>query len=201
MKKTVKLPRRILNEAGIYEKYHLSKLSDYLGPDTVTNAIRSVISKITCTDSPSILLIGDSSTGKTMLACIVAKCALAKNKTAKVVSVENLVAAYKKTFEGDSFNYEYFKSVNILVLDSVEYMYSNELVKQSLYHVLRYREQRNYTTLITSQKPITGIDSLEDLLGRRIIDIFEHGYIVLECPKVPGWKRKNAKRNMRKLDV
>ena len=116
-------------------------------------------------------LFGDTGTGKTTLAMLVSKLALAKGHSVAIYSLPKLLARIRRTFEqadGDSYVafFERLTSVDLLHIDDFGAEKRSDWVLEQLYALVneRYEDQRSImlTTDLT-------VDKLEEQIGERTV--------------------------------
>lgn len=133
-----------------------------------------------------LFLVGANGNGKTMSACLILKEALRQNKTARFITLNQIVAmASDGTYNADirkAFE-EQITQVDFLVIDDITKIYKNTQKTQSTYvdtqldHVLRARCNLNLPTIITSNhsKEET-FKSADEVLTNSFLSLFQEHF-------------------------
>jgi len=127
----------------------------------------------------NLLLVGATGTGKTGLAVCILKARLAQGVPSLFVSVPDLLDKIRATFSGHG-DYtqlmETVKTIDLLVLDDLGAHYATRWAGEKLFQILAYRHDWLLPTVITSDRPLS---ELETTVGRRTLArIVEHGQVV-----------------------
>lgn len=153
----------------------------------------------------SIILAGNYGTGKTHLACAVAKCALNEGYSAQFVTVRQMLRDIRETWKKDARESEAdaikrFTSVDLLVLDEVGAQTGSENEALLLFDVIGERYANMKSTILISNFPVSITDeerddggrTIGDYLGGRILDRFcELGSLVIPFT----WKSYRGSRS------
>jgi len=184
--------RAELSAVGIAEEYHFKTLKDFKGE---VPAVRNYINKFDELGPKGVglFITGPSHTGKSMLAAIVAKAVLARNKPVRVTRIGNLTASM---FDKDN---PYSPFINIistffLVIDGIELVgtsskeeyFVNDGMRAAFSEAVRWRFSSNYPTIITTTLPLeTKNESVETLYGDDVSRIIKSRYGIVECEDNP----------------
>lgn len=129
-------------------------------------------------------LMGDVGTGKTTLAMLISKTALAANRTVAIYSVPRLLARIRRTYDaepgGDSYTSFFRKltSVDLLHLDDLGAEKRSDWVLEQLYAVVNERYESQRAVMVTmnstsegegSGPPVDWMSALEEQIGRRTV--------------------------------
>ena len=117
-------------------------------------------------------LQGDTGTGKTSLAMLASKAALAAGRTVAVYSLPGLLARIRRTFDAEAGEDSYFTffnrlvSVDLLHLDDLGAESRTDWVLEQLYSIIdrRYSDQRSIVVTTNLEEP-----ELFAQLGERIV--------------------------------
>jgi DNA replication protein DnaC len=117
-------------------------------------------------------LMGDTGTGKTTLAMLVSKAALAAGHSVAIYSLPKLLARIRRTYDDEAGEDSYLQffdrltSVDLLHIDDVGAEKRSDWVIEQLYALINERyEQRRSIVLTTNHDR----DKLEDQFGPRIV--------------------------------
>ena len=117
-------------------------------------------------------LMGDVGTGKTTLAMLVSKAALAAGRSAAIYSVPHLLAEIRDTYqaEEDTLSYlNFFRrlvTVDLLQLDDLGAERQTDWVLEQLYSLINQRYEEERSIIVTTN---LAIDALESQLGPRTV--------------------------------
>jgi DNA replication protein DnaC len=124
-------------------------------------------------------LMGDTGTGKTLLAMVVSKEALQQGHSVAIYSMPKLLALIRQTYDsepgGDSYLsfFERLTSVDLLHIDDLGAEKRSDWVLEQLYAIVneRYEDERSMllTMNVDARDPVEGMDELKDQLGPRIV--------------------------------
>lgn len=130
-----------------------------------------------------IWLFGDTGTGKTTLAMLVSKEALAKGHSVAIYSLPKLLARIRRTYDGepggDSYS-AFFKrltSVDLLHIDDFGAEKRSDWVLEQLYALVNERYEDERSVMLTTNLTV---DKLEDQIGRRTVS-----RLTETCEQVP----------------
>lgn len=117
-------------------------------------------------------LYGETGTGKTTLAMLVAKAALAEGRTVAVYGLPELLARIRRTYdadkEADSYTafFDRLVSVELLYLDDLGAEKRTEWVLEQLYAIVNRRYESERSVIVTTNLPH---EQLEDQIGQRTV--------------------------------
>lgn len=130
-----------------------------------------------------IWLFGDTGTGKTTLAMLVSKEAVAKGHSVAIYSLPKLLARIRRTYDsepgGDSYS-AFFKrltSVDLLHIDDFGAEKRSDWVLEQLYALVNERYEDERSIMLTTNLTV---DKLEDQIGRRTVS-----RLTETCEQVP----------------
>lgn len=130
-----------------------------------------------------IWLFGDTGTGKTTLAMLVSKEAVAKGHSVAIYSLPKLLARIRRTYDGepgeDSYS-AFFKrltSVDLLHIDDFGAEKRSDWVLEQLYALVNERYEDERSVMLTTNLTV---DKLEDQIGRRTVS-----RLTETCEQVP----------------
>lgn len=130
-----------------------------------------------------IWLFGDTGTGKTTLAMLISKEALAKGHSVAIYSLPKLLARIRRTYDGepggDSYS-AFFKrltSVDLLHIDDFGAEKRSDWVLEQLYALVNERYEDERSVMLTTNLTV---DKLEDQIGRRTVS-----RLTETCEQVP----------------
>lgn len=114
---------------------------------------------------------GDTGTGKTTLAMLVSKEALAAGHTVAIYSMPRLLAQIRNTFDADSESsyaalFDQLTAVDLLHLDDVGAEQQTEWVLEQLYSIVNERYEEGRAVMITTN---LGIEDLRRQIGERTV--------------------------------
>ncbi len=123
-------------------------------------------------DGEGFWLMGDVGTGKTSLAMLISKQALAAGRTVAIYSVPALLSRIRRTYDADAGEetflrfFERLTSVDLLHLDDLGAERATEWVLEQLYAIINERYEEKRAILLT-----TNLDQaeLEEQIGARSI--------------------------------
>jgi len=161
------VPRRFLREAS-FERKPVCDLDPIVLRDT-----RGFIAQIEANlaDGRGRWFYGDVGTGKTLLAMLISKAALASGRSVAVYSVPRLLAEIKETYEaGSGMSYmQLFGrlcNVDLLHLDDLGAERRTEWVLEQLYSIVNERWQDQRSIVVTTN---LGLDELREQVGWRTV--------------------------------
>jgi len=117
-------------------------------------------------------LFGDTGTGKTTLAMLVSKAALAAGHSVAIYSLPKLLARIRRTYDsepgGDSYLafFERLTSVDLLHIDDLGAEKRSDWVLEQLYALINERYEAQRSVLVTTNLPH---DQLEEQIGARTV--------------------------------
>ncbi len=117
-------------------------------------------------------LFGDTGTGKTTLAMLVSKAALAAGHSVAIYSLPKLLARIRRTYDsepgGDSYLafFERLTSVDLLHIDDLGAEKRSDWVLEQLYALINERYEAQRSVLVTTNLPH---ERLEDQIGARTV--------------------------------
>ncbi|MFL5902066.1 MAG: ATP-binding protein [Solirubrobacterales bacterium] len=117
-------------------------------------------------------LFGDTGTGKTTLAMLVSKAALAKGHSVAIYSLPKLLARIRRTYDsepgGDSYLafFERLTSVDLLHIDDLGAEKRSDWVLEQLYALINERYESQRSVLVTTNLPH---EELEEQIGGRTV--------------------------------
>jgi DNA replication protein DnaC len=117
-------------------------------------------------------LFGDTGTGKTTLAMLVSKEALANGHSVAIYSLPKLLAHIRRTYDvepgGDSYLtfFERLTSVDLLHIDDFGAEKRSDWVLEQLYALVNERYESQRSILLTTN---LGVDKLEEQVGARTV--------------------------------
>lgn len=130
----------------------------------------------------SLVMTGEPGTGKTHLACAVARAVIESyGVPAKFVTVSDMLRCIKETYRRDSDVserdvIERYSRVGLLVVDELGVQIGSEHEKLLLFEVLNARYQELLPTILISN---LSADDLEEFLGHRVMDRYRECGVVL----------------------
>jgi DNA replication protein DnaC len=117
-------------------------------------------------------LFGDTGTGKTTLAMLISKAALAAGHSVAIYSLPKLLARIRRTYDsepgGDSYLafFERLTSVDLLHIDDLGAEKRSDWVLEQLYALINERYEAQRSVLVTTNLPH---DQLEEQIGARTV--------------------------------
>ena len=117
-------------------------------------------------------LMGDTGTGKTTLAMLVSKAALAADRTVAIYSLPKLLARIRRTYDaepgGDSYLglFELLTSVDLLHIDDLGAEKRSDWVLEQLYALVNERYESQRSILVTTN---LNQEELEEQIGPRTV--------------------------------
>lgn len=131
----------------------------------------------------NLITIGRPGTGKTHLACAVARNLLDQRKYVRYITSEDMANeianAWKKADDSESNAIYRFTDTDLLILDEYGLHDQHESRLQLVHKVLYARYDENKPTMLISN---FGLDDLKENLGDRLWSRFQHdGLTVVEC--------------------
>lgn len=126
-------------------------------------------------EGQSLFINGTPGTGKTVLACSLAKKYIREGNFVKFINfpayIMELQCAYRKDTENPFMNAESTaKFHGVLVIDDLGAEKLTDFVKQVIYFIINEREQRCLTTIITSNFSLGDLDShIDSRISSRIV--------------------------------
>jgi DNA replication protein DnaC len=115
-------------------------------------------------------LYGDTGTGKTTLAMLVAKAALEASKSVAVYSLPELLARIRRTYDGDGDSYTTFfdrvVGVDLLYLDDLGAEKRTDWVLEQLYALVNRRYEMERSVMVTTN---LSHEDLEAQIGQRTV--------------------------------
>jgi len=173
-----------LLQCGIPERYAESTLGNYAADlPGQSRALRTATGYVEAFPNrgASMVFCGKPGTGKTHLACAVARCIAERGHTARFETVLSAIRSIKDTYRRDSESSESqaiaaLISPALLVLDEVGAQLGSEHEKILLFEIINERYQECRSTILISNLTIA---ELTTYLGDRAIDRFREGGAVL----------------------
>lgn len=131
----------------------------------------------------NLIMVGRTGTGKTHLACAVARNLLDQRKYARYVTSEDMANeianAWKKADDSESSAIYRYTDLDLLILDEYGLHDQHEKRLELVHKVLYARYDEHKPTMLISN---FGLDVLKENLGDRLWSRFQHdGLIVVEC--------------------
>jgi DNA replication protein DnaC len=117
-------------------------------------------------------LFGDTGTGKTTLAMLISKAALAAGRSVAIYSLPKLLARIRQTYDaepgGDSYLafFERLTAVDLLHIDDLGAEKRSDWVLEQLYALINERYEAERSVLITTNLPH---EELEEQIGQRTV--------------------------------
>ena len=117
-------------------------------------------------------LFGDTGTGKTTLAMLISKAALAAGRSVAIYSLPKLLARIRQTYDaepgGDSYLafFERLTAVDLLHIDDLGAEKRSDWVLEQLYALVNERYEAERSVLITTNLPH---EELEEQIGQRTV--------------------------------
>lgn len=129
------------------------------------------------------IFAGNVGTGKTHLACGIAREVMRHGYTALFVTVSEAIRAVRSTWRRDAERSEEqvlreFTAVDLLILDEVGVQFGTEAEQVTLFEIINRRYAHLRPTLILSNLPVqsdSGGPTLRDYLGERAFDRLREG--------------------------
>lgn len=124
-------------------------------------------------DSPSLILCGHAGSGKTHLACAIARHIIVNHgSSALFMKTAQAVRRVKETYSRDSKVSEQeaingFRSPDLLILDEVGVQFGSDAEKNILFEIVNERYEAMKPTILISNLAIT---ALTDYVGERVVD-------------------------------
>lgn len=177
----------LFDGAAIPPRYRQHSLDTYQVTSAEQRAAlgicRDYVSDIrkTVSTGANLLFIGTVGTGKTHLACGIARAFLNAGRTAKYIRVADLIAMVRETWRPDSKRseravYRELCAVDLLVLDEVGVQAGSENEQQILFNVINKRNEEMRPMILLSNLTVPKI---REMLGERSHDrIHENGKTV-----------------------
>lgn len=171
-----------LSSSGIPKRFRRATLEQYQHSSKAAENAHKFLSRYAETfterleSGDSVLLYGNPGTGKTHLACAVARSAMEQRYTARYVTAYECVGDFKASWsskaECERDILDRFTAVDLLVIDEVGVQFGSEAEKMLLFNVIdrRYAEMRP-TIAISNLDP----DGMAKYLGTRVMDRFNEG--------------------------
>ena len=154
---------KLLNNAGIYSRYHNASMEDYQDADIKRKEKRLEIlnnwSKLK-KGLPTLVFIGESGSGKTYLACAIGKKALLDGFSVRYIRLEEMMVKNSNKDTRDE-NTGLLKNVELLILDNLESSPLTDFNRSYLKDILDYRYERELPTILIGGDKI----SKEDLIS------------------------------------
>lgn len=142
----------------------------------------------------NIIATGSPGTGKTHLACALIEMLTDDKKSAKIISVIELMRELKDTWSRDAeFNerdiINKYASLDLLVIDEVGIQFDSETEKRFMFEVIDGRYQNVLPTVLISNMTLFEV---KEIIGERVIDrLREDGGVSL----VFDWKSERGRIN------
>jgi DNA replication protein DnaC len=124
-------------------------------------------------------LMGDTGTGKTTLAMLISKHALAEGRAVAIYSLPKLLARIRRTYDAepgqDSYLalFEQLTSVDLLHIDDLGAEKRSDWVLEQLYALVNERYEAERSILVTmnidAQDVVSGLKKLEEQIGSRTV--------------------------------
>jgi DNA replication protein DnaC len=157
-----------------FDRPPVTEMSRDLRTRTIVEEIRSFTESIDAklNAGEGICIQGDTGTGKTTLAMLVSKQALASGRTVAIYSLPKLLARIRRTYDAepgqDSYLalFEQLTSVDLLHIDDLGAEKSSDWVLEQLYALIneRYETQRSMLVTTNLEEP-----QLEQQIGERTV--------------------------------
>lgn len=178
----------LLSNARIPARYAARGLGEFRAESKGQKFALSVCTRFT-DDFPaqaeqgrSLVMVGAPGTGKTHLACAIAKAVIEKHQaSALFATVSEMLRAIKETYRHDSERTERdvirkLTDADLLVVDELGVQIGSDHEKLLLFEVLNSRYQELRPTILISN---LSAEDLEEFLGHRIMDRYRECGVVL----------------------
>lgn len=147
----------------------------------------------------NLVLLGNTGTGKTMLAAAILTSIIRAGFTGRYYTVHGLIRTIRDTWAKDSpiTERELMKRLidyDLLVLDEVGVQFGSDAEKVTLFELINARYERMKPTIAISNLTLRTDESqqatIEDALGDRVVDRLKHNSVVIPF----GWESWRVKR-------
>ncbi|HEY6550139.1 MAG TPA: ATP-binding protein [Solirubrobacterales bacterium] len=164
-----------------FESSEVHQLQGSPGSGAIVREVRRYVDELdkNLTTGKGLWLMGDTGTGKTLLAMIVSKTALAQGHSVAIYSMPKLLSWIRQTYDSapgqDSYLsfFERLASVDLLHIDDLGAERRNDWVLEQLYAIVNERYENERSMLLTmnveARDVVKGMDELKEQLGPRIV--------------------------------
>lgn len=157
-----------------FDRPPVSDMARDLEARSAVNDVRSYIDELgeRLARGRGLWLFGDTGTGKTTLAMLVSKEALAAGHTVAIYSLPKLLARIRRTYDaepgGDNYIsfFERLTSVDLLHIDDLGAEKRSDWVLEQLYALVNERYEAQKSVLVTTNLPH---EELEEQIGTRTV--------------------------------
>ena len=182
------LTPEMMTKSGILKRFHAVELSDYYGsmPDIeplkklfYTMTDKELVKELTHAQAiyktvkfyadnlekaislgKGLFMFGESGTGKSLLLMALARTAMKKGIRTKVVTAQGLINAFARSWTDEDFNFNHaLMGVPLLCIEEMNKENFTTLTTPTLTRVIKYREEAQLSTILTSNQGIEVISS------------------------------------------
>lgn len=187
------LQQALLRDAGIPALFHDATFDNYQA-DTPEMRKCLAIARAFATSQKrgrSLVMTGKPGTGKTHLACAIAREAMKTSRRVVFTTAAEVVMSVRATYRRDSELSEMdvldrFRNANMLVIDEIGAQNGDEHGKTILFDILNYRYAEMLPTVICSN---LSEKNLTDVLGERLMDRFAQTGVI-SAMDWQSWRRQ-----------
>lgn len=194
--KTLKIAG-LFNRCGIPARFADRTLAGYRADSTgQARALRIAnryVESFADTDGASLVLAGKPGTGKTHIACGIARALMEQGRSALFMTVLQALRHIKDTYRRDSDKSEAdaiadLLQPDLLILDEIGAQLGSEHEKMLMFEVINERYQQCRSTILISN---LNADELTEFLGDRVMDRFREAGAVVAF----DWQSHRGKRD------